>query len=370
MGCSRLLIRIALRSVVPLCALLASACSSSPVGSVPDGAVGGDVALADRGPNHPADTAGAVDSGGIDRLAVDSGGIDRPTADVAAAAPQDCAQTVGGGGGEAVLRFESEQPPVRVHLLRRYVRIGAGQSAIYELRGMWVEQGAAAARVCTAIVDMANLEYVNSHHNFLDSAAGTAAGVRYALTLHFGVVAGQGWTITLSANEVGSGRVVLAPVSLLVTGSVLGLNAFPSPGIPVHISELMADNTAGWRDNAGEYAPWIELFNPSTGAVDLSGYFLSNDPAQRRLWVFPPGTIIGRHQFMVIAADGDVAQGPLHTSFRLSSGGGSIVLTNPSGGTAGERAYPALPANRSALYTLRADGFEPSTTATPGAGTI
>ncbi len=92
--------------------------------------------------------------------------------------------------------------------------------------------------------------------------------MRYLLTLNFGL-GGEGWTITLAATEVGSGRVVQAPVSLLVTGTTIGLNATPSSQIPVYISELMADNTAGWKDDAGEYAPWIELFNPSTDAVDL-----------------------------------------------------------------------------------------------------
>ncbi len=86
--------------------------------------------------------------------------------------------------------------------------------------------------------------------------------------------------------------------------------------------------------------------------------------------MFPSGTTIGRHQFLVIAADGDVAQGPLHTSFRLSPAGGSLVLTHPTGRTAWERVYPALPANRSVQHSLNLDGFEPSPTATPGAGAL
>ncbi len=157
-----MLIRIALRSVFPLSALLASACSASPSGSVADGAVAADVAPADAGGVY---SAPPPDLGGVDSLFADAGGSDLPTADVARDAPtpsQDCAQTVGGrGGGEVVLRFESEQPPVRVHLLRRFVSVGAGESSIFALRGLWIEQGAAAARSCIAIVEPASLEYVN-----------------------------------------------------------------------------------------------------------------------------------------------------------------------------------------------------------------
>ena len=32
-------------------------------------------------------------------------------------------------------------------------------------------------------------------------------------------------------------------------------------------------------DNAGEFDPWIELYNAGTTAISLTGCYLSNDPA-------------------------------------------------------------------------------------------
>jgi hypothetical protein len=135
------------------------------------------------------------------------------------------------------------------------------------------------------------------------------------------------------------------------------------------VNELLPLNTTGWKDSAGEFEPWIELFNPSSDSIDLGGYSLSDDPEQRRKWTFPAGTTLGRHQFLVLAADGQPDQGPLHTSFRLAPAG-QIVLTTPSGLTAGERAYPEAPANRSLQWSSSTDRFEPTSAPSPGSGSI
>jgi hypothetical protein len=86
--------------------------------------------------------------------------------------------------------------------------------------------------------------------------------------------------------------------------------------------------------------------------------------------VFPAGTSIGRHQTLVVAADGQTSQGPLHASSRWPPGAGNVVLTNAAGITAGERSYPAVAADRSVRFSFGSDGFEPSATATPGDAAI
>ena len=44
------------------------------------------------------------------------------------------------------------------------------------------------------------------------------------------------------------------------------------------------------RDSA--YGDWIELYNPGTEPVDLSGWTLSDDKDDPARWTFPEGTVL------------------------------------------------------------------------------
>ena len=44
----------------------------------------------------------------------------------------------------------------------------------------------------------------------------------------------------------------------------------------VVINEFMASNSTTARDQDGEYDDWIELYNNSSSAIDLSGYYLTD----------------------------------------------------------------------------------------------
>jgi hypothetical protein len=273
----------------------------------------------------------------------------------------DCAQVVGGPSSSVhVLRFESAGASTRVHLRRRYVQVGAGESVIYALEAMWIER----AGECLPILEDSRLGYVNSHHNWRDRATGTADGIEYQVTMDKQFLPEVTWSIRLTGTRADT-TAAFTPIDLITTGGPNSLQETPAR-LPVLITEVMPENTGGWRDDAGELAPWIELWNPSSEATNLGGWALSNDPAQRRRWLFPAGTEIGRHQVLMVAADGQPDQGPLHTSFALTPGAGRVVLTEPGGVTAGERNYPAVAANRSVQFSWTTDRFEPSATATPG----
>ena len=60
----------------------------------------------------------------------------------------------------------------------------------------------------------------------------------------------------------------------------------------VIINEVNTANTMGLRDEDGDPKDWIELYNPTGQAVDLSGAGLSNKSATPFKWVFPGG---GQH---------------------------------------------------------------------------
>src|SRR5687768_10828508 len=89
----------------------------------------------------------------------------------------------------------------------------------------------------------------------------------------------------------------------------------------VILAEFMADNTSGLKDEDNEYADWMEIQNDGTVTVDLAGWALTDDEANRSKWVFPSVTL-APGQFVVVFATGKdrrVAGGPLHTNFSLNS---------------------------------------------------
>ncbi|MCE3280532.1 MAG: C-terminal target protein [Bacteroidetes bacterium] len=97
------------------------------------------------------------------------------------------------------------------------------------------------------------------------------------------------------------------------------------------INEVMPDNQTTQADNYSEYNDWIELYNNSNSAVDLSGYHLSDNASDPAKWTFPAGTMINANGFLIVWADNDTNQVTgLHAHFKLSASGESIFLSNSS----------------------------------------
>ena len=138
-------------------------------------------------------------------------------------------------------------------------------------------------------------------------------------------------TYTLSASNEGG------LVSALVTVGV---------DVPVQepvISEFLAANDANLADADGDSPDWIEIYNPNVFAIDLGGYFLTDDPAESDKWRFPEGTALGGGEYLVVFASGADRDLPrLHAGFRLDSSGGYLALIAPDGSSvlSGFTAYP------------------------------
>jgi hypothetical protein len=101
----------------------------------------------------------------------------------------------------------------------------------------------------------------------------------------------------------------------------------PLPG-EIVVNEIMADNGATAEDNYGEKDDWIELFNTTSSAKDLSALFLSDDPLLLNEWQFPAGTYIAPNAYLIVWADKDADQSGLHTNFKLSSTGETLFFGN------------------------------------------
>lgn len=99
---------------------------------------------------------------------------------------------------------------------------------------------------------------------------------------------------------------------------------------PVVINEIMASNSVTASDENGDFDDWIELYNPGSEAVDLSGFYLTDNPANLAKWAFPTGTSIAANSYLIVWADEDQEQGPLHTNFKLSGSGEILYLLDSS----------------------------------------
>ncbi len=102
----------------------------------------------------------------------------------------------------------------------------------------------------------------------------------------------------------------------------------------VKINELMASNITKITDNTGEYSDWVELHNSGGTAVDLAGYYLSDDLSNVKKFQFTTTggqVVIPANGYLLIWASGITSRGVKHTSFALSASGEDIVLTAPDG---------------------------------------
>jgi hypothetical protein len=128
---------------------------------------------------------------------------------------------------------------------------------------------------------------------------------------------------------------------------VYTVSAASAPEKTVVVNELVASNTTGAKDEAGDYEDWIELYNTTASPVNLSGYYLSDAPATPLKWRFPAGTTIPANGYTIVWADEEANEGPLHANFKLSASGESVILSDSSGRMLDQITFPALAANAS-----------------------
>ena len=133
----------------------------------------------------------------------------------------------------------------------------------------------------------------------------------------------------------------IIPTALLLATASAAVGQFNHG--PVHVHEFLTSNANGLKDEDGDASDWIEIWNASSAAVDLAGWYLSDDLSNLARWAIP-SRIIPAGGALVVFASGKDRIGPeLHTNFKLSAGGEDLCLTGPDGITL-ESAYFAFPA--------------------------
>lgn len=110
--------------------------------------------------------------------------------------------------------------------------------------------------------------------------------------------------------------------------SVWALTALSTAAPPVILSEFLASNQNGIRDEDGDRSDWIELHHSGTETISLAGLSLSDNPADPQRWQLPP-VDMEPGTYRVIFASGKDRRppgGPWHTSFRLDAAGEFLAL--------------------------------------------
>lgn len=123
------------------------------------------------------------------------------------------------------------------------------------------------------------------------------------------------------------------PSNLFESGSWTYRLTASSEEIPrIVINEILASNTTGLTDEAGDAVDWIELKNLHSEPVNLRGWTLSDDSGDPSKWVFPEVTIEPDGFLVVFASGKDRKEGDgseLHTNYSLSKNGEFLGLYAP-----------------------------------------
>lgn len=103
----------------------------------------------------------------------------------------------------------------------------------------------------------------------------------------------------------------------------------------VVINEYSASNLNSFTDSFGKTEDWVELYNTSTSAVDMSGWYLSDKENNPMKWQIPSGTVIEGNSFLTILCSGrdGVFNDEYHCNFKLAqtTGKDKILLADDVG---------------------------------------
>lgn len=155
-------------------------------------------------------------------------------------------------------------------------------------------------------------------------------------------------------------------VMVLQSGSYQ-LNSQPSPGfantekgiqafregvlasqLSILINEVLIANRSALPDEKGQFSDVVELYNPTSGAIRLSGWYLSDSTQERFRYRLPDITLEAGH-YLVLFCDGEnyvTQDGIIHTNFALTAQE-DLCLTDPTGAYVTVR--PQYPAENTSL---------------------
>lgn len=112
-----------------------------------------------------------------------------------------------------------------------------------------------------------------------------------------------------------------------INSQIASFGSPTNPLVQVRINEVLASNSATNADPFGDFDDWIELHNGEAVAVDVSGWYLTDDVTNPLKWMIPAATPpIPAGGYLLIWCDNEPLEGPLHAPFSLAQGGENLGL--------------------------------------------
>ena len=121
--------------------------------------------------------------------------------------------------------------------------------------------------------------------------------------------------------------VPLVVIAVLIHKNVSRLAQDGNRATHLLINEVVADNLSTLKDENGVYADWIELYNPTDKAIELTGYYLSDSKNDLSKWKFP-NVRIDSGEYLIVFCDKDMDPDNLHTNFSLNADKETIYLSD------------------------------------------
>ncbi len=168
----------------------------------------------------------------------------------------------------------------------------------------------------------------------------------------FKLPATGGFIVLYDENGLQIDRVTYGPQSegvsqgRLPDGWVL-IKPFPGSGSPGAsnyvasltgpiLNEVLAKHYRAATNSQGRVTDWVEIYNNSENAAELGGWSLSIDKASAGQWMFPSGTIVPAHSYLVVWCDEGRPEtiapgGYLNTGRAINADSGSVYLFNAGG---------------------------------------
>ncbi|HEY5961233.1 MAG TPA: lamin tail domain-containing protein [Polyangiaceae bacterium] len=149
-------------------------------------------------------------------------------------------------------------------------------------------------------------------------------------------------------STINSRWALLLPAILL---SAIGCGEEPvvRTSTPIRINEVNPANPV-YQDMVGDTDDWIELYNPTDAEFQLEGYYISDSAGKRFKDQFVAGTVIPAKGVLLVWADAEPEQSSVrapHTTFKLSSSGEGVWLSNPDGYVIDRVDFGSMPVNPS-----------------------
>ena len=135
-------------------------------------------------------------------------------------------------------------------------------------------------------------------------------------------------------------------LGLILTKSPNGTSEVPEYRMSVIISEVCSSGQKSLYDDDGDFSDYIELYNTTDEDIDLTGWYLSDNPAKLRKYVIPSCTIKSGEYLIIFASGKNKSTGYIHSNFKLSEGE-LLSLYSPGLVKADSVTVPHMPDNMS-----------------------